>query len=71
MASRRLAELWNGAMAAKSSDWTVRGVVRGPRHADPNIGASWVAWATGPNGERLQGDGASPQDAFATLMVQL
>ena len=72
MAAKGLTELWNGAMAAKPSDWTLRGVVCGPRQADPAIhGSSWVAWVTGPNGERLQGDGPSPHDALATLTVLL
>ena len=67
-----LTELWNAAMAAKPSDWTLRGVVCGPREVDPQIrSTSWVAWATGPEGARLQGDGPSPQDALATLTVQL
>ena len=45
-------------MAAKPSVWTLRGVVCGPREADPAIrGSGWVAWATGPNAERLQGEG--------------
>ncbi len=48
-------------MAAKPSGWTLRGVVCGPRWADPVInGSGWVAWATGPNSARLQGDGESP-----------
>jgi hypothetical protein len=41
-------------LAAKPSDWTLRGVVSRPREADPAIrGSGWVAWATGPKGERL------------------
>lgn len=72
MAAKGLTETWNGAMAAKPSDWTLRGVVCGPREADPAIQSSgWVAWATGRNGERLQGDGECPHDALSSLMVQL
>ncbi len=72
MASKGLTEAWNGAMAAKPSDWTLRGVVCGPRWADPVIdGSGWVAWATGPNGGRLQGNGESPHDALSSLTVLL
>ena len=72
MASKDLGKLWNAAMAAKPSDWTLRGVVCGPRWADPVIhGSRWAAWATGPNGERLQGDGPSPHDALTAMTVQL
>jgi hypothetical protein len=49
-----------------------RGVAIGPREADPAIrGATWTAWATGPNGERLQAHGDSPEDALLALTVQL
>lgn len=72
MAAKGLTELWNGAMAAKPSDWTLRGVVCGPREVDPQIrGSGWVAWATGPDGARLQATGESPHDALATLTIQL
>jgi len=30
-----------------------------------------VAWATGPNGERVQGEGESPNDALTTLALRL
>ena len=50
-------------MAAKPSDWTLRGVVCGPREVDPNIqGSGWVAWAVGPDRERISGD------AFVAIM---
>ena len=72
MAAKGLTELWNGAMAAKPSDWTLRGVVCGPREADPAIhGSGWVPWAIGPDGGRLQGTGESPHDALPALTVQL
>ena len=42
--AKGLTETWNGAMAAKPSDWTLRGAVCGPREADPAIrGSGWVA----------------------------
>jgi len=48
------------------------GVVCGPREADPVIrGETWVAWARGPKGERLEGDGDSPQDALVRLAANL
>ena len=59
-------------MAAKPSDWTLRGVVCGPREVDPTIRSSnWVAWAAGPDGSKLQGTGESPHDALTALTVQL
>jgi hypothetical protein len=72
MASKGLTECWRNAYAAKPSDWALRGVVCGPREADPAIrNPGWVAWATGPKGERLQGAGDSPHDALNALTVQL
>lgn len=72
MAAKGLTETWNGAMAAKPSDWTLRGVVCGPREADPAIRDSgWVEWATGPNAERLQGNGDSTHDALSSVTTQL
>ncbi len=72
MASKGLTELWNGAMAAKPSDWMLAGVVCGPREVDPAIhGSGWLACATGPNGQRLQGSGGSPHDALVALTVLL
>lgn len=72
MAAKGLTEAWRGAMAAKPSDWTLHGVVCGPREIDPKVpGSGWVAWARGPNGERLQGDGTSPEDALLALTVEL
>ena len=36
------------------------GVVRGPREVDPKIQSdSWMAWARGPEGERVDENGAS------------
>ena len=72
MAGKGLTECWRGAMAAKPSDWTLRGVVCGLREVDPAIRSSaWVAWAIGPIRERLQGEGDSPHDALVALTVQL
>jgi hypothetical protein len=44
------------------------GVVRGPREVDPQIRSeSWVAWARGPNGQRVEGQGDSAQGALDAL----
>ena len=47
------------------------GVVIGPRQADPIIhGATWTAWAAG-DGQRLEGNGDTAEDAMADLANQL
>ena len=72
MAAKGLTETWNETMAALPSDWELRGLVRGPRQVDPLVhGAQWMAWATGPKGERASGNGDSPQDALLALTVEL
>ena len=72
MAAKGLTKAWRSAEAAKPSDWTIRGVVLGPREVDPRIsGPRWAAWAAGPNGERLQAEADSPQDALTTLALRL
>ena len=72
MAPKGLTELWNGAMAAKPSDWTC-GVVCGPREVDPAVRSpnEWCACARGPNKERIKGRGPSPRVAIATLTLRL
>ena len=48
-------------------EWDLMGVVRGPREADPRIQSElWVAWARGPDGERVEGRGESPEQAWTT-----
>lgn len=49
------------------------GVVCGPREVDPAIRSAdeWCAWARGPNKERLDTRGTSPQDALQTLALRL
>jgi hypothetical protein len=68
-----LTEAWTAAEAARPTEWHVMGVVRGPREADPKIhGDEWVAWGKGPHaGERVQGDGDSPQAALLDLANRL
>jgi hypothetical protein len=44
------------------------GVVCRPREVDPQIHSdSWVAWARGPNGERVDGQADSAQGALYAL----
>ncbi len=41
-----LSKAWIAAEAAKPAGWSILGVARGPRQADPAIhGVTWVAWA--------------------------
>jgi hypothetical protein len=48
------------------------GVVRGPREVDPAIRReTWVAWARGPNDERVEGEGGSPEQALSALANKL
>ena len=52
-------------MATLPPEWELMVVVRGPREVDPKIqSASWLAWARGPDGERVEGRGASPEEAL-------
>ena len=73
MASRGLTECWRAAAAAKPSDWRLMGVVCGTREVDPAVRnpEEWCAWARGPNKERLEGRGPSPEDALTTLALRL
>ena len=63
---------WRGADAAMPADWRLMGVVGGPRDLDPKIhGANeWCAWARGPNKERVEGRGLSPQEALLELTAR-
>ncbi len=72
MASKGLTEAWRNAEAARPSDWSIRGVVLGPREVDRRISRPrWAAWVVAPNGERLQAEGKSPHDALNTLALRL
>ena len=73
MASKGLTECWRDAAATKPSDRQLMGVVCGPREVDPAIRSAdeWCAWARGPNKERLEARGTSPQDALQTLALRL
>jgi hypothetical protein len=55
-------------MATLPPEWHLMGVVRGPREVDPKISSdSWVAWALSPKGERVAGQGGSPEQALDDL----
>ena len=73
MASKELTECWRDVWAAKPSAWHLMGVACGPREADPKThGAEeWCAWARGPEKERVEGRGPSPNEALGDLTVQL
>lgn len=56
---------WIAAMATLPPEWRLMGVVRGPREVDPVIHSdSWVAWARGPDGERVEGQADSAEGAL-------
>ena len=56
---------------AAAGGWEIRGVVKGPRQADPAIhGSSWTAWAAG-DGQRVEGHGDTAEEAMADLANQL
>lgn len=67
-----LAQEWKTANNSRHG-WTIRGLVQGPRLADPTIdGEGWVAWARGPGDEAaIEGSGASPEQAVHDLVKRL
>jgi hypothetical protein len=66
--AKDLTAAWRAAAAAKASDFTLLGVARGPRVADPHIeDESWVAWARGPKDLPMEGTGSSPEEALRDL----
>ena len=59
-----MTQSWIAAEATLPPEWRLMGVVRGPREVDPQIRSeSWVAWARGPKGERVEGQADSAQGA--------
>jgi hypothetical protein len=63
-----LTQSWIAAEATMPPEWRLMGVVRGPREVDPQIHSdSWVAWARGPRGERVDGQADSAQGALDAL----
>jgi hypothetical protein len=66
-----MTKYWTQASAYLPNGWELRGVVKGPRQADPAIhGATWTAWATG-DGQRAEGHGDTAEGAMADLANQL
>lgn len=72
-----LSKAWVAAEAAKPAGWSIRGVARGPREADPQIhGATWTAWAR-PDEDRpdlppvVEGKGESAEQAVNNLAREL
>lgn len=67
-----LTQAWTSAEAALPHHWAIRGVALGPREWDPVIrSATWVAWARGPAGEQVEGEGESPEQALRALAQKL
>jgi hypothetical protein len=63
-----LTQSWIAAEATLPPQWRLMGVARGPREVDPQIRSeSWVAWARGPNGQRVEGQGGSAEGALDAL----
>lgn len=73
-----LNKAWIEAEAALPREWELRGLVLGPRLADPEIdGPHWVAWARANVGSKdegsppVEGKGESPHQALNNLAKQL
>jgi hypothetical protein len=63
-----LTHSWIAAEATLPPEWRLLGVVCGPREVDPEIHSdSWVAWARGPKGERVDGQADSAEGALEAL----
>ena len=67
-----MSKYWTTASAMlPRGDWEVRGVVKGPRQAEPAIhGSTWTAWAAG-DGQRVDCHGNTAEEAMADLANQL
>ena len=67
-----LTQAWTRAEASKPLGWTLRGVALGPREVDPHVRSQkWVAWARGPDGERVEGECQIPEHALVDLAAKL
>jgi hypothetical protein len=73
-----ITKAWIEAEAALPREWELRGLVLGPRVADPAIdGPHWVAWARAKEGSRgeglppAEGSGDSPYQALNDLARRL
>lgn len=69
-----ISKAWIEAEAALPREWELRGLVLGPRVADPAIdGPRWVAWARAKEGSQdealppAEGSGDSPHRALNAL----
>lgn len=69
---------WTATEAALPLGWELRGLVLGPRVADPAIdGARWVAWARAKEGSRdeamppAEGSGDTPHQVLNDLAKRL
>jgi len=68
-----MSKYWTSAsaMLPQGGRWELRGVVKGPRQADPAIhGPTRTAWASGDGG-RVEGHGETAEEAMADLANQL
>jgi hypothetical protein len=67
-----LTQAWTRAEASKPLGWTLQGGVLGPREVDPHVRSEkWVAWARGPIGERVEGEGEIPEQALVDPATKL
>lgn len=73
-----LSKAWTEAEASLPLGWELRGLVLGPRIADPAIdGAHWVAWARAKDESKdaalppAEGSGDSPDQALNDLAKRL
>jgi hypothetical protein len=73
-----MSKAWTAAEASLPNGWELRGLVLGPRVADPAIdGAHWVAWARAKEDSKdaslppAEGSGESPDQALNDLAERL
>lgn len=73
-----LSKAWTEASGALPLGWELRGLVLGPRVADPAIdGPHWVAWARAKEGSKdeelppAEGSGDTPHQALNDLAKRL
>jgi hypothetical protein len=72
MQERKLTHVWIQVEASLPLEWTLMGVVREPLEEDPQVPSdNWVAFAVGPEGERVEGVGAAAVSALTNLEHEL
>jgi len=76
--SAAISKAWAAAERALPGGWELRGLVLGPRVADPAIdGAHWVAWARAADDSKdaalppAEGSGDTPGEALTDLARRL